>query len=117
MTQTLDFFVDRGVFFDVGIGSWDVGFWLIVIVIADKIFHGVFGEKFLEFGIKLSCQGFVVCQDQGRALCLGNHLGHGVGFATTSNPEQGLSVNAGFQSLDKFGNGLGLVAFGRVCGG
>ena len=44
MAQALDIFIDGGVFFNVGIGLRDVGFRLVVVVVADKIFNGIIGQ-------------------------------------------------------------------------
>ena len=60
MAQFIDFIIDGGIFFDIGIGCRDIGFGLIIIVIGDEIFHGVFREKFFKFGAKLRRQSFVV---------------------------------------------------------
>src|SRR5689334_24548483 len=46
--EALDFVVDAGIFFDVGVGAWDVSLRLVIIEVADEIFDGVVGEKSFE---------------------------------------------------------------------
>jgi hypothetical protein len=43
----------------------DVGFGLIVIVVADEILDGVLGEEFLELLVKLGRESLVVCPGPG----------------------------------------------------
>ena len=64
MAHAVDLFVDRAVLLDIGVGARDIGFRLVVIVIADEIFHRVFREELLELGIELRRQGLVGGQDQ-----------------------------------------------------
>lgn len=40
---------------------WDVGFWLIIVVIGYEIFDGVVWEEGFEFVVELGCKGFVGC--------------------------------------------------------
>mgnify|MGYP001613843097 CR=1 FL=1 len=51
MAQAIDFFVDRRFFFDVGIGLWDIGFRLVVVVVRDKVMDRVVREKLLELAV------------------------------------------------------------------
>ena len=53
MAQFIDFIIDGGILFDIGIGRRDIGFGLIIVVIGDEILHGVFGEKFFKLRAKL----------------------------------------------------------------
>lgn len=48
-----DFFVDGGLFFDEGIGFGHIGFWLVVVVVAHKISHGIIGEELLKLCTEL----------------------------------------------------------------
>ena len=43
-------------------------------------------KKGFKFSIKLCCQGFVMCHDDGWALCLSNHICHRIGFSRTCYP-------------------------------
>ena len=60
VAQAVDFVVDRGVFFDVGIGLRDVGLRQIIIVIADEVFDRVVREKFSKFRTELCGKGLVM---------------------------------------------------------
>ena len=63
MTQSIDFVVDQYLLLDVSIARRDVGFGLVVIVVADEVLDGVVREKSFEFLIELGSQGLVVTQD------------------------------------------------------
>ena len=76
MAQTVDFVIDGTVLFYIGIGGRDVGFGLVVVVIAYKIFHRVLGKKAAHLGADLACQRLVRLQDQGRAVAPGNDICH-----------------------------------------
>ena len=75
-----------------------IGFRLVVIVVADEIFHRVVGEKLFELLIELTCQRLVMDQHQRRLLHLRDHIGHGKGLAGTGHTEQRLVFSAGLQS-------------------
>ena len=79
--QAVDLIIGRCVLGNIGIRVGDIGLRLVVIVVGDKILHGVVGEKLLEFRTKLGCQCLIVGQHQRRPLDLLNDLGHGVGLA------------------------------------
>ena len=94
MAQTVDLVVDRRVFFDVKVPGRQVGLRLVVVVVADKVFDGVVGEKRHEFGRELSGQGLVMRDDQGGALCLFDDRGHGEGFAGSRDAQKRLPAVA-----------------------
>ena len=79
--QAVDLIIGRCVLGNIGIRMRDIGLRLVVIVVGDKILHGVVREKLLEFRTKLGRQSFIVGQHQRRPLDLLNDLGHGVGLA------------------------------------
>ncbi len=56
-----------GVLLDVDVALGDVGFGLVVVVIADEVSDGVVGEELAELGVKLSGEGLVVRDHQRRA--------------------------------------------------
>ena len=115
--QAVDFLVDLCVFLDVGVGARDVGFGLVVIVVADEVLDGVVGEEVVEFGVELGGQGLVVGQHQGRALHLGDDLGHDVGLARAGGAEEGLALHPIADAGDELADGAGLVAGGPEVGG
>ena len=116
MAQTVDLLVHRGILLDIGIGMGDIRLRLIVVVVAYKILHRVFGKELPEFGAQLGSQGLVMGQDQGGSVQLRNHRSHGKGLAGAGDAQKGLlpqaQVNAVYQSVD----GLGLVAGGPIIG-
>ena len=58
--ESLDLFVDRGVLLDVDVALGDVGFGLVVVVIADEVADGVLGEELAELAVELCGEGLVV---------------------------------------------------------
>src|SRR5215469_10804284 len=58
--QFVEFVVDGGFFVDVQVGGRDVGFGLVVIVVADEIFDGVFRKERFELVVKLRGESLVV---------------------------------------------------------
>ena len=90
----------------------NVGFRLVVVVIADEKFHGIVGKEGAELLPELTGQGFVVRQNERRSLRLLDDLRHGKGFAGACYAEQSLSLVAVFQAFTEFGDGLGLIACG-----
>ena len=51
MAQLVDFVVYVSLLFDICVGPWDIGFRLIVVVVADKVLYGVAGEELAELCI------------------------------------------------------------------
>jgi len=52
------------------------------------------GKKFLEFGVKLGRQGFIMAHNKRRPLHPRHNIGHGKGFAAAGHPQQGLFIIA-----------------------
>ena len=112
-TQSIDLFVDGRVFFDVDVALGDVGFRLIVIVVADKVAHGVVRKEVPKLAVKLGRQSFVVREHEGRTLQLGNHVGHRERFARTGDPQQHLIPFPFAHSAHERFDRPGLIAGGR----
>ncbi len=110
--QAVDIFINGRILFDESIGGGDVGFGLVVIVIADKIFDGIVGKKAFEFAIELGGQRFVVGEDEGGALQLLDDIGHGKGFTGSGYAEQGLVFIVGTQRFRQLADGIRLIAGG-----
>jgi hypothetical protein len=108
--ELVELVVDRGFFFDEGVAGRDVGFRLVVIVVADEVFHGVLREERFELVEKLRGEGLVVGEDDGRAVDLLDHLGHGEGLARAGDAEQHLMAVAVGDAPDELGDGFRLVA-------
>ena len=109
-TQFIEFFVDGGFFFDVDVAGGNVGFGLIVIVVADEVLDGVRREIAFEFLIQLRGQRLVVRQHQGRAIGGLDHFGHGEGLARAGDSKQNLVLVTVAQAAQERFNSSGLVA-------
>ena len=112
--EAFDLLVDRGIFFDVGVGARDVGLRLVVVEVADEIFDRIVGEELFEFRVKLRGEGFVVRDDQRGAVEVADDVGCGEGFARAGHAEEGLMAMAGLERTCEFVDGWPLVAAGRV---
>ena len=51
VAQLVNFIVNRGVLFNVGITGRDVGFRLVVIIVRNKVFHRIVGEELFHFPV------------------------------------------------------------------
>ena len=111
--QPVDLLVGGGVFFNIGVGMWDIGLRLVVVVIGHEVLHRVVGEELLELLAQLGRQGLVVGQHQGGPLDGLDDLGHGEGLAGAGDTQQHLLVQAVLHALGQLFNGLRLVA-GRL---
>ncbi len=111
--QALDVLVDLGLLLDVEIMFGHIGFWLIVIVIADEVFNGVAWEQFLKLRKKLCRQGFVVRHHQRRFLHLLDHLRNRESLAGAGGAQQGLIVQPFLKAFDQFFDSSGLIT-GRL---
>ena len=87
MAHPVDAFVYRAFLLDIGVRPRDIGFGLIIVVIADEIFDRIVGEEALELAIELRRQYLVGRQDQRWPLQRLNRLGHGEGLARTGDAQ------------------------------
>ena len=113
VAHAVDLLVDRGFLLDVGVGARHVGLGLVVVVVGDEILDRVVREEVLELAIELRGQRLVRREDQGRALRLLDHLGHGEGLARAGDAEQHLGALGRVDALDEIADGGRLVA-GRL---
>ena len=95
----VDLLVDRGVLLDIEVPGGHVGLGLVVVIIGDKVLHGVFWEKVPEFPVELGREGLVVGDDEGGLLGGLDHLGHGKGLARAGDPLEGLEGPARADAL------------------
>ena len=109
-TEFVKFLVDGKVLLNISVGSRNIGFGLIVVVVGDKILDGIVGEKLLELAIELGGKGLVVAHDQGGATELRNDIGHGKGLARPRHALQHLCPLATPNAVDQLAYGLRLVA-------
>ncbi len=77
MAELVDIVIDRTVFFNIGVRRGNIGFRLIIIIITDKIFHGVFRKKFPKLAIKLGGKGFIVSKNKSGTVGAGYDVRHG----------------------------------------
>ncbi len=106
----LDLIIDRGVLLDVSVGLRNVGFRLVVVVIADKVLDRIMREEAFEFREKLRRQGLVVGDDNGRASPLADHISHRKGFARAGHTLQRQTLRARLQPLRQLLDRLRLIA-------
>ena len=114
VAQLVDVVVDGRVLGYIGVRGRDVGFRLVVVVVGDKILHGIVRKELLELAAKLGGEGLVVRQHQCRALHTLDDLGHRVGLAGAGHAEQYLLAHAACKPPCQRLDGLRLVAGGRI---
>ena len=112
--QPLDLFIDRRILLDVSVGARDVRFRLIIIKVADEIFHRVTRKELFELGVKLRRQSFVVRNHQRRPVQLLDHICNCESFTRTGDAEQRLMTIAWLHRPYQLCNRLSLVAAGFV---
>ena len=92
----------------------DVGLRLVIIVIRNEVFDGVFREEFPEFAAKLGGKRLVMRQHKRRSVQVRDHGGHRKGLARAGHAQKHLLLHSLFQPLGQRRNGLRLVAGGRI---
>jgi len=112
-TEPVDMFVDGGVLFYESIRPRNIRFGLVVIVVRDEIFYGVFGKEFLEFRVKLRGQNFIGRDYQGGFLEFFYDGSNYESFAGAGNAEQKVVLLAGTDSVGESVYSPRLVAGGR----
>ena len=63
MPHAINLFINRCLFFNIGIGSRNIGFRLIVVIIGDEIFDRIVWKEGFHLAIKLRRQGLIGGQD------------------------------------------------------
>ena len=114
MAHLIDRVVDRRVLRNVRVGLGNVGFRLVVVVVADEILDRIVREELLELLVELPGERLVVHQDQRGLLHPRDHIGHRKGLTGPRHAEEGLMfatfLEAGLQGI----NGRALVPGGLV---
>ena len=108
--KLVELVVDGGFFFDIDVARRDIGFGLVVIVIADEVLDGVAGEEGSELVVELRGECLVVGQDQRGPSGLFDQLRHGEGFAGAGDAEQHLVLFAIEEAAEELLDGGGLIA-------
>ncbi len=109
-THLLNVLVYRRVLLNKGIGTRHIRFRLIVVVVRDEIFHGVFREELFHLAIELRRQRFVRCQHHRRALQIGDDVRHGERFPRARHTQQRLVRQPVLQPFLDAADSLRLVA-------
>src|ERR1051326_7092717 len=111
--EFFDLVIDAEVFFDVCVGGGNVGFGLVIIIIRNKILHGIFREKLFELPEELRGQCFVVRKDERGFLYFFDHVRDREGLSRARNTQQGLERDAFFYAFRQLPDGFGLIARGE----
>ena len=111
--HAFDVVVDFGVFFDEEPGCGDIGFGLVIVVIADKVFDSVLREERLELCEELPRERLVWGDDERGSLDALDDGCDREGFSAASDAEQCLCASAFIESLDEAVDRLWLVAAWR----
>jgi len=90
VAHPVDRLVHRAFLLDVRVGPGDIGFGLVIVVIADEIFDRIVGEEVLELAIKLRGEDLVGGKDQRGALQMVDDARHREGLAGAGDAEQNL---------------------------
>ena len=88
MTHLVDLVVDGSFLLDIGIRRSDIGFRLVVIVVADEVLDGIVRKEAPEFLVQLCGEGLVVAENERRAIEARDHFGHGEGLARPRDSKQ-----------------------------
>ena len=64
-------------FFDIRVRLGDIRLRLVIVVVGNEVFHGVFREKLAEFRAQLSRERFVVREHERGAVDVGDDVRHG----------------------------------------
>ncbi len=114
VAHPVDLLVDRGFLLDIGIGSWNVGLRLIIVVVGDEIFDRIIREEVLELGIELGCERLVRRKDDCRPLRGFDDLCHRERLTRTGDAEQYLIALTRSEAADQVCDRGGLVSGGLV---
>ena len=92
----------------------DIGFGLIIVVVADEVPDGVVWEKVLELAIELRGECLVMRENEGGASKPGDDVGHRERLARTRDTEKGLVLLLLKNSTSELVDRLGLISRGLV---
>ena len=112
VSQAVDLLVYRHVLVDVGVGLFDVGLRLVVVVVGDEVLDGVVRKEVPELLVELGGQRLVVGDDERRLLELLHRPRDGVRLPGAGDAQEGLFLRAGLVARDEFLDRVGLVARG-----
>ena len=110
VTQLINLVVDGSILLDVGVRLGNVGFGLVVVVVADEVADVIVGKERLELTRQLRREGLVVCDDERWTLHALDDLCHRIGLARARRTEQYLRRHPVLDAARKIRNRLRLVA-------
>ena len=116
VSQLINLIIAAGVFLDVCVGAREVGLWLVVIEVRDKVFDGVLGEELLQLGIELRGERLVVRKDECWPLRLLDDVGDGEGLPRSRRSQEDLVMQTIPETFDEFRNRGWLVTGGDEVG-
>ena len=99
VSHLIDFLINQRVLLDIGITGGNIGFRLIVVVIADEEFDRILREELLKLAVELGSQGLVVGDDQRRFLDLLNDIRHGEGLPGSGHSQENLVLRPFLDAL------------------
>ena len=106
----IDLVVDRRFLLDVRVGGRNVRFGLVVVVVADEVFHRVVGKEPSEFLKELGGECLVVRHHQRRPVHARDRLRHREGLPRPGHAQQHLMRVAAVEPIDQLSNRPRLVA-------
>src|SRR3989344_2160852 len=109
MAQAVNLVIDLHILLNVGVGYRHICLWLIVVIVGNEIMHRIVREKLLVLLRKLSCEGFVVRNNERRLTNCRNHIGSGKSLARARDAKERLPVVPLFEALEKLLDGKRLV--------
>ena len=110
MAQLIDIVVDGGVLLDIGVGGRNVGFGLVIVVIADEVFHRTVREKGPQLAAQLGGERLVMSEYERGPVRARYDVCHSEGLARTRNTEQDLIAYAGVEVRDQLVDGGRLIS-------
>ena len=114
MTKSIYFFVYCSLFLDITISFRNISFWLIIIIIRNKIMNRILRKKFFKLKRKLSSKSFVMCNYKCWFLNFLNNICHCKCFSTSSNSPKSLEIFSIRNIFHYFVNSLLLIRTWRI---
>jgi hypothetical protein len=110
VAHAIDLVVDDRVLVDEGVGRRNVGFGLVVVVVADEVLDGVVRKEVLHLAVELGGQGLVRSQDERRLLRVLDDVGDAERLARARDAEQDLVALAPVEPSAHVLDGSRLIA-------
>ncbi len=87
MAKPINLFIDHRLFFDIGVGDGQVGLWLVVVVVRNKVADLIFWEERLVLLVQLRRECLVRRDNQRRLINRRDYICHREGLAGAGNTE------------------------------